>query len=74
MTVMSRTIDDATWTTARIIHEARIAFCWGKSCVGVRDPWPEDDKRPGDFGYERIPWVDIAVAQAKALAQKERLL
>lgn len=49
---------------ARKLHEARIAFCWG-SPQPHRYPWP--DKLPGDFGYEPVPWVDIAYAQAKSI-------
>lgn len=67
-------VDDRTWKIAQIIHEERIRFCWGKKYVGVRDPWPtgQKAKRPGDFGYEPIPWVDIAVAQAKAIVKSEK--
>lgn len=52
---------------AKRLHEARIAFCWGASAVGGRDPWPRPGaKLPGDFGYDPIAYVDIAYAQAKA--------
>ena len=50
---------------ARAIHEAKIAFCWGKAAVGQREPWP--DKLPGDFGYVPQPWVDVAFTQADAV-------
>lgn len=56
------------WELARIIHEARIAFCWGPGAVGKRDKWPS--KRPGDFGYQPQPWSDIALAQARAVLKQ----
>jgi hypothetical protein len=55
-------------TLAKLIHETRIAYCWGKNRVEEKDPWPkEGEKLPGDFGYEPIPYVDIAWEQARKI-------
>lgn len=51
---------------AKVIHDTRMNFCWGKDRNG-REPWPE--KMPPDFGYVPQPWVDIAWAQASAVME-----
>lgn len=54
---------------AKIIHEARIAYCWGKHAVGLRDPWPDftQPRAIENYGHNPVPWVDIALAQIRAL-------
>jgi hypothetical protein len=59
---------------AKVLHEARIAFCWGRDYVGKRDPWPDfgDPKVLRSYPHNPIPYVDIAVAQAEALLAAQR--
>lgn len=61
--------DIAILRRARVIHEAKIALCWGPKFVGVRDPWPDFEDLKVLRGYEHAPisYVDIAVAQIRAL-------
>lgn len=54
---------------AKTIHEAKIALCWGKDRVGVREPWPDFDDPSVVRAYPHNPiaYVDIALAQARAV-------
>lgn len=53
---------------ARAIHEARIAFAWGPSAVGVREPWPNFDDGVVRRAYPHNPisYVDLALVSARA--------
>lgn len=67
-------MDKRTLALAKIIHETRIALCWGKEFVGRRDPWPDFDDPKVFRGYAHEPnpktWVDIAYAQAEAVLKE----
>lgn len=63
--------DEELWDIARELHEARIRYCW--KGVGLqeqmqREPWPE--RKTYGFSVQNLPYVDIALAQARAVESR----
>lgn len=62
---------------ARVIHMARIAECSFKKHPGytgydatlMRMPWPEDRKEATRLIQAGQSWMDLAIAQARAVAK-----
>ena len=65
---MSRVFDPDVRALARVLHEAKIALCWGRDAVGRRDPWPDfgDPKVLRGYDHNPVSYVDIALEQAAA--------
>lgn len=61
-------MDNRVLHVAKAIHEARIGLCWGKNCVGVREPWPDfsDPVVKRAYPHSPIAYVDVSIAEAKA--------
>lgn len=57
--------DETLFRVGKILHEARMKEQWGS--WEHRQPWPKDAK---DFRHQRTiqqPWIDVAIAQVRAL-------
>lgn len=64
---MSEPGDEVFFKVGKILHEARMEECYGKMQISTRKVWPETFK---DFRGQRMagqPWIDVAVAQVRAL-------
>lgn len=64
---MSDIGDEVFFRVGRILHEARMDECYGKMDISSRKKWPETFK---DFRGQRMdgqPWIDVAIAQVRAL-------
>lgn len=64
---MSEPGDEVFFRIGGILHEARMDECYGKMDIGSRKKWPETFK---DFRRQRMdgqPWIDVAIAQVRAL-------
>ena len=51
------------WPVAKILHESRRDFVWGKT-GSVRETWPEYSN---SYSHNPIAYVDLALRQAEAL-------
>jgi hypothetical protein len=61
--------DEVFFRVGAILHEARMEECYGKLDSTSRKKWPETFK---EFRRQRMagqPWIDVAVAQVRALAR-----
>lgn len=70
---MSDIGDDIFFRIGGILHEARMEECYGKMNVSSRKKWPETFK---DFRRQRMdgqPWIDVAIAQVRALVKNALL-
>ena len=59
--------DEVFFRVGGILHEARMEECYGKMQISTRQKWPETFK---DFRRQRMagqPWIDVAIAQVRAL-------
>lgn len=65
--------DETLFTVGGILHEARMTECYGKLQMASRQKWPTTLK---NFRAQRMdgqPWIDVAIAQVRALAENELL-
>lgn len=58
-------IDERTWKLAQIIHEAKNKLCYVNGNPSYRNEWPLCKRE--NYGHNPQPWVDVAIAQAKAV-------
>lgn len=68
MEIAERTKLPSIWESGRIIHEAKIIECWGKSRLAERlskEPWDKPN-----IASPNEPWHDVALAQARAILAK----
>lgn len=59
--------DEELFRIGGLLHEARMMECYGNSHISSRKAWPATFK---DFrGQRQIgqPWIDVAIAQARAI-------
>lgn len=61
------TFDRNVLDLAKVIHEARISFCWGGDKLSFIDPWPNLSDPVSLRSYSQYPidYVEIAIAIAK---------
>lgn len=64
-------IPQNVWDLAKLLHDTRDQFCWGKHQSHHRHKWPGDEVTPHNYGHNPQPWVDIALAQAKAVLKSQ---
>lgn len=60
--------DEELYHLAGIIHEARMADCFGSWDSVYREVWPKTFKSFRGIQQAGQLWIDIAMAQAKAVA------
>lgn len=68
---MSEPGDEVFFRIGGILHEARMSECYGKMDIASRKRWPETFK---DFRRQRMdgqPWIDVAIAQVRALIKAD---
>lgn len=59
--------DEIYFHLGGVLHEARMAECYGGMQISARRKWPATIK---DFRAQRQtgqPWIDVAIAQVRAL-------
>jgi hypothetical protein len=64
---MSDEGDEVFFRIGKVLHEARMQECYGALQLSARKAWPETFK---DFRRQRMdgqPWIDVAIAQVRAL-------
>ncbi len=66
---MSDISDEVLFRVGGILHEARMRECYGEMQISSRRAWPETVK---DYRRQQMagqPWIDVAIAQVRALAK-----
>jgi hypothetical protein len=61
--------DETLFQIGGLLHEARMTECYGNSEISSRTKWPSTFK---DFRAQRQagqPWIDVAIAQVRALVK-----
>jgi hypothetical protein len=59
--------DEVLFSVGRVLHESRMRECYGGWQISTRRAWPatvKDFRRELHIGQ---PWIDVAIAQARAL-------
>lgn len=66
---MSDISNETLFRIGGILHEARMEECYGSMQISSRRKWPETIK---DFRRQQMdgqPWIDVAIAQVRALVK-----
>lgn len=66
---MTEISDEVLFRVGGVLHEARMTECYGKMQITSRREWPADLK---DYRRQQMagqPWIDVAIAQVRALVK-----
>lgn len=66
---MSDINNEVLFRVGGILHEARMEECFGKSEFSFRKKWPSTIKEFRGQMMNGQSWIDVAVAQVRALAK-----
>lgn len=64
---MSDIGDEVFYRVGGILHEARMCECYGNAEISSRKKWPETFKDFRGQRHDGQPWIDVAIAQVRAL-------
>lgn len=66
---MSEIHPEVLFRVGGILHGARMNECYGGLDISSRKKWPATLKDFRGQAHEGQPWIDVAVAQVKALVK-----
>lgn len=62
-------LESIYFTIGGILHEARMQECYGNLRIQSRNAWPTTLKEFRTQRHLGQPWIDVAIAQVKALLE-----
>lgn len=71
---MSDIGDEVFFRVGGILHEARMRECYGNMQISSRMKWPETFKDFRGQRHDGQPWIDVAIAQVRALIKAGLIL